>query len=92
MGLLLEVSEQGVDGELEHVINHAGEELFEQLRGLFDAWICVYLNEPYVHILVNNEVVAKQLKAVLPLGRVDGLFNCQKRSHNQLFYLKDNLL
>jgi hypothetical protein len=69
----LEVVEVLVDGEFEHVVEHAGDEDFEDLGALLDAGVRVHLDQPRVEVLVQDEVVPEQLETPSPLLRVQDL-------------------
>lgn len=60
-----------INGQLQHVFEHARQVRLQHLGALLEARICVHLDEPRVEVLVQNKVVAEQLKAVLALVRVN---------------------
>ena len=48
---------------LHHVLEHGGDEASEVGRREFEAGVRVDLEQPHVEVLVNHEIVAKQLKS-----------------------------
>ena len=80
----LVVAEEGVDAELQHVLDHAREQHLQQARTLLQAWVRVDLYHPGVEVLVDDEVVAEELEAVLPLHGVDQVFRREHRPDDHL--------
>jgi len=54
-----------VHSQLEHVIDHSGKVLLEKSTGLLQARVCVHFYEPEAQIIINDEIVAKELIVAL---------------------------
>ena len=84
--LWLEIIEVLVDGEFEHVVEHAGDEDLEYLGALLNARVGVDLDEPGVEVLIKDEVVAEELEAAPSPRWVKQLTSRQHRTHYQRFH------
>lgn len=49
----------------EHVVNHLGNQLDHVFVWSSKVWVCVYFNEPYAEIFIQQEVESEQFETVL---------------------------
>lgn len=64
--LAFEGRKNHVQRQFERVVKHTGHQCAQPLVGLLETGVGVDLDEPGVQLLVDHEVVAKDLEAVLP--------------------------
>jgi len=62
------LAEHGVHGQFESVIEHSGEERAKESWRFLEAGVCIHFNQGKSEILVDDEVIANELEAVLPEG------------------------
>jgi hypothetical protein len=55
---------------LQSLSEQSGDQCAKQLRGLFEAGVAVDLQQPQLPYVINQKVVSKQLKAILPIFRI----------------------
>ena len=90
--LLVDAREQSVDGNLQQVFYHAGQEDLKELAGLLYARVCVDLDEPHIEILIEYEIVAEELERVLAPVRVQLLPHRIHGFHDQVLNLRDYII
>jgi len=86
------LGEELVDRQLQHVLDHARQIALQQLGGLLEAGIRVHFDEPLVEVLVKNEVVTEQFKAVLALEGVELLAHRVEGLHDDLLHLRHEVV
>lgn len=57
--------ENGVDHDVEHVVQHPGKELSEKFVALFQARVRVCFNKDIVQLFIQEKIVAHELKGVI---------------------------
>ena len=67
-----------IEHNLEHLIHHICDELFRPFVWLSKIWIRIYLYKPNPKVLINHKIVAKELKWLLAMMRVDLALNSQE--------------
>lgn len=67
-----------IEHNLEHLINHISDVLFRPFVWLSKIWIRIYLYKPNPKVLINHKIVAKELKWLLAMMRVDLALNSQE--------------
>ena len=79
--------EHNINCQLKHVLNHSRKQLLKQLARLFEARIRVHLNEPAVEVLIQDEVIPKELEAELSAVWINGAPHCVESLQNHLVHL-----
>ena len=80
--------ELAVDCQLESIINHPWQNALENVGALIEAWVCVGLDQPHGQIIVQHEVIAKELEAPISIVGVKLAFDCINGFH---YYVLDIL-
>ena len=57
--------ENGVNHDVEHVVQHSGKELSEKFVALFQARVCVCFNKDIVQLFIKEKIIAHELKGVI---------------------------
>ena len=70
--ILRHVFKDGVQRNLEHILEHLWNQNAHFLVQVGHLWISINFNEPDAEVLVNHEVEAEELERVLALARVQG--------------------
>jgi len=85
----LKVRKHLIHAKLYHIINHPWKVHLEESRTLFYARVGVHFDHPDIEVLVDDEVIAKHLKARPPLVRVHDLPCCIDAPSDQALYFRD---
>lgn len=88
VALLILIREDNIDSQLEGVVEHPGQVVLQELAGLLQARIRIYLNQPCMKTFVDHEIIAEYLKAVLPHVGVElrlRTFKCHLNNWFDLF-------
>lgn len=75
---------------LEGIFNESRNYFVENRTCSFQTWIRIYLDKPYIIILVNHEIHPKYLKIIHSSHRVDIKRRCFDRISSNLFHFGIN--
>ena len=77
---------KGVKGQSKGVIEHPGNQTFQQLTRLIQARVGVDFYQPGMAVLVDHEIISEDLEAVFPIHGIQQLLGSFQTNLNVFMY------